>query len=266
MATGIRSSVGRGGVNARADVSTVQTLLNGKIKQIAPLASLAVDGVIGPKTIAAIERYQKTVVGFPVPDGRIDPGGKTITSLLAGGPSTPNYPGPNRPGVPPVPPPGVAPGKPTAPKANVGNLQLKVERFQASDKSMIGKLYLNGRYLCYTLEEAWRNNARGNSCVPAGTYNAYLRYTSTKKNREWCFELTDVPGRTAIQFHIGNDPGDTEGCILLGTSFSTDFVGNSTAAYQVLQDAVFGPGFTRQQIRDAKPAHGQITAEFIDPA
>ncbi len=261
MTTSIRGSVGRGGVNSRADVTTVQSLLNAKIQQIAPLAALKVDGVVGPKTIGAIERYQKMVVGFPMPDGRVDPGGKTITSLLSGAPGRPNYPG-----APPVPPPNTAPGKPTAPKASVGNLQLKVERFQSSDKSMIGKLYLNGKYICYTLEEAWRNNAKGNSCVPAGTYNAYLRYTSTKKNREWCFELTDVPGRTAIQFHIGNDPGDTEGCILLGTSYSTDFVGNSTAAYQLLQDAVFGPGFTRQQIRDAKPLHGKISAEFVSPA
>jgi peptidoglycan hydrolase-like protein with peptidoglycan-binding domain len=252
--------VGRGGVNSRSDVELVQSLINSKIKEISPLAPLAVDGIVGPKTIGAIERYQKSVVGLSRPDGRVDPGGKTITALLSGAPHAPG--GPKTPGAGP----GAPPGKPSAPKSNVGSLQLRVERFQSSDKSMIGKLFLNDKYICYTLEEAWRNNAKGNSCVPAGTYNAYIRYTSTKKNREWCFELTDVPNRTAIQFHIGNDPGDTEGCILLGTTYSADYVGNSTAAYQLLQDAVFGPGFTRQQIRDAKPAHGKITAEFRNPA
>jgi hypothetical protein len=64
--------------------------------------------------------------------------------------------------------------------------------------------------------------------------------------------------------HIGNDPSDTEGCILVGTTAQDNFVGVSLLAYQKLQDFVFGPGFTRQQIREAAPKHGAIQFMFVD--
>ena len=54
--------------------------------------------------------------------------------------------------------------------------------------------------------------------IKAGTYPAVL-YMSPKRNR-WVYLLKDVPGHTAIEIHSGNLPGDTEGCILTGESFS----------------------------------------------
>ena len=64
--------------------------------------------------------------------------------------------------------------------------------------------------------------------------------------------------------HIGNKPSHTEGCILVGQTQSTDFVGNSTQAYQQVQDLVFGAGFTQLQIRKAAPKHGTINFTFVD--
>jgi len=70
----------------------------------------------------------------------------------------------------------------------------------------------------FTLEDAWRGNARRISCIPTGTYevvphgweaNARLRF-----NRVW--RLLKVPGRDAILFHTGNSHLDTNGCILVG--------------------------------------------------
>src|SRR5712691_1797251 len=65
-------SVGKNGRNERHDVKTVQILLNvhrGVLRLPAPLAE---DGGMGPKTLAAIEAFQRTVVGMANPDGRID--------------------------------------------------------------------------------------------------------------------------------------------------------------------------------------------------
>jgi len=165
-----------------------------------------------------------------------------------------------------MPPPSGGNRTPGVIPANVGNLNLVVTRFKATANSIIGDLSINGTRICYTLEEAWRNNQKGHSCVGLGTYGAFLRYTSAKKNREWCFQLNDANGRTAIQMHIGNKPSHTEGCILVGKTHSQDFVGSSTDAYQQVQDFVFGPGFTRQQIREAKPQHGIINFTFVDRA
>jgi hypothetical protein len=76
----ISASVGVGGRNLATDVRAVQELLNGvPAASGGPLSPLAVDGLIGPKTIAAIQRFQKAQFGWL--DGRVDPGGPTITRL-----------------------------------------------------------------------------------------------------------------------------------------------------------------------------------------
>jgi peptidoglycan hydrolase-like protein with peptidoglycan-binding domain len=79
----ITRSVGQGGVNAPADVSEIQRLLNS-----APAAqgganpSLSVDGICGGLTQAAILRFQKAQAPA-FADGRIDPGGPTLARLNA---------------------------------------------------------------------------------------------------------------------------------------------------------------------------------------
>ena len=65
----ITSSVGRGGINSRNDTKTVQTLLNNALKSTPGFRPLAVDGIAGPKTYAAIEMYQRKALGWS--DGRV---------------------------------------------------------------------------------------------------------------------------------------------------------------------------------------------------
>jgi len=81
MAKKISGSVGKGGKNARVDTAKVQSLLNRHVKTLQPLAALKVDGLSGNKTEGAITSFQKRVVKLNLPDGRVDPGGKTITAL-----------------------------------------------------------------------------------------------------------------------------------------------------------------------------------------
>jgi len=77
----ILQSVGRGGANIPTDVQLVQTLLNKSVKQL-QLRSLRVDGQMGPKTLAAIEAFQRVIVGMKEPDARVDPGGATLKALV----------------------------------------------------------------------------------------------------------------------------------------------------------------------------------------
>jgi len=67
--------------NQRADVIAVQKLLNACIRTITPLRLLKEDGKIGPMTINAISTFQQRVVRLARPDGRVDPGGKTLDHL-----------------------------------------------------------------------------------------------------------------------------------------------------------------------------------------
>lgn len=82
----ISKSVGEGGQNDRRDVIVVQRLLNKH--SLPPLRSLTVDGIAGKNTIDTIRHFQSVVVKMHTPDGRVDPGGKTLRSLNRG-PSTP---------------------------------------------------------------------------------------------------------------------------------------------------------------------------------
>jgi hypothetical protein len=76
----LAKSVGQGGANLRDDTTTIQQALNrAQPEQGGPMPSLRVDGIVGPKTIGAISRFQSQQVGFP--DGRVDPGGKTLARL-----------------------------------------------------------------------------------------------------------------------------------------------------------------------------------------
>lgn len=78
----ITASVGTAGANLEADVRLVQKRLNlfaGRLE----IESLDVDGDCGPATRAAIVAFQQDVVGMEAPDGRIDPGERTWTSLAA---------------------------------------------------------------------------------------------------------------------------------------------------------------------------------------
>lgn len=83
MASMITASVGAaGGVNRFNDVGTVQRLLN----QVPPFSGgptppLQPDSKCGPKTIAAIQKFQIQQFGWSGADGRVDPNGQTLRRL-----------------------------------------------------------------------------------------------------------------------------------------------------------------------------------------
>ena len=80
----ISASVGRNGSNSHGDVKTVQIVINMNIDKLTPMSLLEEDGVIGDKTVEAIETFQQTVMELDQPDGMVDPGGETLTKLREG--------------------------------------------------------------------------------------------------------------------------------------------------------------------------------------
>ena len=95
----LTASVGdNGGVNLKDDTTLVQQLLNMNPDVVKP--PLVPDGKCGRLTIAGIRQYQRGRVGLSNPDGRVDPGGKTITQLARDAVRIPEW---NMPDAPPVP-------------------------------------------------------------------------------------------------------------------------------------------------------------------
>jgi hypothetical protein len=82
MPATIIAAVGTHGINRPSDTRIVQELLNKNGRIIPPLR---VDGVVGVKTIKAIEDFQRQTMRLNRPDGRVDPCGKTFLALLSRG-------------------------------------------------------------------------------------------------------------------------------------------------------------------------------------
>jgi hypothetical protein len=112
------------------------------------------------------------------------------------------------------------------------NLVLIRSRF--SKRSTLGRLYVDGKLECWTLEDAVRPGPKvpGETAIPAGHYPVRLTY-SPRFRRELPL-VVGVPGFEGIRIHPGNTDVDTEGCILVGRSVGSDRVNESRLAFDAL--------------------------------
>lgn len=118
-------------------------------------------------------------------------------------------------------------------------MHIIIQRTSTNSNSITGELYVDGKYVCQTLELPQKDNKTDISSIPAGNYGGILRYDHADK---WRIELTDTPSRTHIQIHIGNYPSNSKGCILVGEKVDTNnnTILNSTVAYTRLKAAFYG--------------------------
>ena len=124
-------------------------------------------------------------------------------------------------------------------------VNLLIIRNTFSDVSTIGKLFLNGEWLCDTLENPWLNNQRNISCIPEGQYKVRLRTARESATKDYLHLLVqDVPDRSLVLFHVGNKSSDTRGCILVGIGTEQDFVKNSRLAMELLMKEILNLGGT----------------------
>lgn len=95
-------------------------------------------------------------------------------------------------------------------------MKVEVKRTFKGTEYTIGKLYIDGHYLCDTLEDTVRNGVKiaGKTAIPAGTYK--VRKTMSPRFKKVLPEILNVPGFTGVRIHAGNTAIDTDGCLLLG--------------------------------------------------
>lgn len=112
-------------------------------------------------------------------------------------------------------------------------MNIKIKRTTFTDVSTIGELYVDGAFECYTLEDKVRTvKVYAKTAIPAGTYKVILNMSNRFK--KILPLLISVPGFEGIRIHPGNTAADTEGCLLVGTTKASDFVGNSKIAFNKL--------------------------------
>lgn len=91
---------------------------------------------------------------------------------------------------------------------------VRIKRTEHTDKVTRGTLTVENvqHEPIYTLENPKRAT-KDDSCIPAGEYTCIPH---TGLHYKDVYEVTNVPGRSAILIHNGNTEKDTLGCILIG--------------------------------------------------
>jgi hypothetical protein len=120
------------------------------------------------------------------------------------------------------------------------SFRMTLVRTFESNSCTTGELFVNGKFLCHTLELPWRENKSYISSIPSKTYAGNIRYD---KNDHWRIELRneDTAPRSGVQIHVGNFPKDVEGCILPGMEVvnSKSEVLDSATAYNRIKAAFY---------------------------
>jgi len=133
-------------------------------------------------------------------------------------------------------------------------MKLKLIRDVFTDKTSIGKLFINDTYECNTLEDVVRYTPKvyGKTAIPEGTYQVIIDFSN--KYQKQMPHVLNVPGFMGIRIHSGNKAEDTEGCILLGLSRKPDWIGQSRTAF----DAFF------EKLDEAHIKKEKVTIEIIN--
>ncbi len=124
-------------------------------------------------------------------------------------------------------------------------LKLELKRTRFLTRATIGELFVDGVFLCYTLEDVVREQPGvpveewkipGETAIPVGDYRVAITWSN--RFARMLPQLMDVPGFTGIRIHPGNASNDTEGCILVGRSVIGDTLAESRAVFMPLLDAI----------------------------
>jgi hypothetical protein len=118
-------------------------------------------------------------------------------------------------------------------------MKIVVVRRWLGDTASVGKLFINGRFFCYTLEDQVRpigEKVSGHTAIPYGTYP--VRITHSPKFGKMMPLIDNVPGFSGIRIHPGNSIDDTSGCLLVGFGRDGSKLTQSASAYAELFDKI----------------------------
>ena len=134
-------------------------------------------------------------------------------------------------------------------------MNLWLEREPTINNRTFGRLYINERFHCFTLEDAVRPiKIKHETAIPYGRYLVEVTHSPRFKRRLPL--LRKVPNFTGIRIHPGNTIADTSGCILPGLGRTATGVSQSRLAFTPLLAALEenrGPHWITICPQDSKP-------------
>jgi len=134
-------------------------------------------------------------------------------------------------------------------------MELKLKRIARKEGYTIGRVYVDGKYVCDSVEDKDRGldqklpvsvniakKRKGMTAIPTGRYRVTLGVQSPKfskyKAYEWCNgylpRLINVPAFDGVLIHAGNSANDTDGCLLVGENKVVGKVLNSMVTLKKL--------------------------------
>lgn len=141
-------------------------------------------------------------------------------------------------------------------------MKLTLNRIYRGPSYTIGKLYIDDKYFCDTLEDTDRGltdkmtlteilkiKKPSETAIPSGTYNITLdvvspRFSTKAFYRQVCNgklpRLLNVKGFDGVLIHSGNTEKDSSGCILVGQNKVKGKVINSQETFKNLYKVLKG--------------------------
>lgn len=139
-------------------------------------------------------------------------------------------------------------------------MELKLKRIAKKPTYTIGKLYIDGKYFCDTIEDTDRglsstmNEAvivakkiKHKTAIPAGKYAVDMRTVSPRFGAQSFYKdvcggrlprLQGVKGFDGVLIHCGNTAEDSSGCILVGYNTVKGMVTNSKETFRRLYQVI----------------------------
>ena len=145
-------------------------------------------------------------------------------------------------------------------------MRLTLQRIAKREAYTIGRLYVDGIYVCDTVEDKDRGlkshhpleqikkaKVYGETAIPMGTYVIDMDRVSPKfSGRSWAKpyggkipRLRSVPGFESILIHTGNTAASSLGCILVGINDKAGRVPDSQKTFKRLMDDYLIPAHER---------------------
>ena len=92
---------------------------------------------------------------------------------------------------------------------------ITVKRCIFEDDTTIGVMKFDGKFQCFTLEDAIRTTKiAGKTAISKGKYKVTLNFSN--RFQKVLPLIMDVPNFSGVRIHSGNTHTDTEGCLLVG--------------------------------------------------
>lgn len=118
-----------------------------------------------------------------------------------------------------------------------------------TEYSTIGELFHDGKFICFILEDKdrmldsfWdierikKEKIYGRTAIPTGEY--VIEWTYSNKYQKAMPQVMNVKGYEGIRIHSGNTSEHTMGCLLPGTTMTTDNVQRSKEATMKLYNII----------------------------